>query len=263
MIMSEIVIFTTYLDQDTGLFGEGDKVRSNRQPVANDKLAEIQNKIFALDSNKRDVWNNLGDAKKLEAFSDVEDPRVREAFVKRANDNDKDLKDVWEKKKLFIIQNSKGPWSVYKSQTVENVYALLPLSTSRELAVWVKDLVRLSKALNSDADKVYLILHDKDIKDYPETRFYVYNDEKLKAVFGGEENFKKYKKDYKIKVLNVALFQHNTQESKRLLNAQDLSIVDIEFKEQDKEQEKFWGRFKKALKLAVEISGMRINRRNK
>ena len=258
--MSEIVIFTTYLDQDTELFGVGEEVRNKRQPVADDKLAEIQNEIFALDSNKRDVWNNLGDAKKLEAFSDEGNPGV---FVKRANDYDGDLENVWEKKKLFIIKNSKGPWSVYKSQTksqtVENVYALQPLSTPRGLAVWVKDLVRLSKALNSDADKVYLILHDKDIKDYPEAHFYVYNDEDLKAAFGGKEKYIQYKKDNKIEALNVALFQHNTKESERLLNNLDLSIVDIEFKE----QEKFWGRFKKALKLAVEISGMRINRRNK
>lgn len=164
--MYTITIFTTYLEYDSILFGEGEK-RKNRRPYVVENLAQIQDEIFSLNTQMCEVWDSLMDEDKEEAIITAK-PEWKDRvqwWKKRASapEHKSTLETIWNAQKFFIIEHSVGKWSIYQSLQSEGVYALQKLDKRKTLVEWSTDLIRIAKVLCSQATTINLIMHEKDI----------------------------------------------------------------------------------------------------
>lgn len=217
--MDTITLFTTKYECPK-LFGDF----SSLTPIYNNELSSVLLKIFNLDKSCREVWEglNLDDKKKVVIDVDPEYEKRIDKWIKRINEREDILNEVWEKEKLFVIGKSCGRWSIYESPSHKGVYALHCLNERREPKMWIENLIQICKAINPLVKNINLVVHDKDFGTPP------YNEEKL-YVFKNADycsiEIKSLKETYLLDKVNIITFQHwNGEQIPKILNNSDAKI---------------------------------------
>lgn len=210
-----ITLFTCRIGKDANI-----KIFQKQTGVENNRITELLFTFFCpyaenseqYENYYTELFNALDSDTKTEMIQDVLDKEDAEQtlneyiFLKEKKDIPSVIvEDIWNAKKKEILKKSGTRYQVYQSDDHKDVYAIDILSSGKDKATWVNELIKLALELCPEATCINLAFHQGDIFEQLSSYNYTH-------LFTGEEKGQIVDKELLgDRQLNVIAFSHTSE----------------------------------------------------